>query len=180
MKNEIDIIKDISAKFERLRIPYMLTGSVAMNYYAMPRMTRDIDVVVVTAGKDLPALVSAFDEEYYVSEGAVKEAIRSESMFNLIHLGSVIKVDCIVRKSAEFRRVEFDRRKKITLEDFSTYIVSREDLILSKLAWARESHSEMQMRDVSNLLQSGCDEQYLESWAETLGVGDLLSEARNA
>ena len=180
MKNEIDIIRDISSKFEGLEIPYMLTGSIAMNYYAAPRMTRDIDVVVVIGRKDIEALMSVFGTDYYISEVAIKESIQSESMFNLIHIASVIKVDCIVRKSTEYRKVEFDRRQKIALEGFSTYIVSKEDLILSKLVWAKDSHSEIQLRDIANLLLSGYDKKYIGPWANKLGVSSLLGEVLNA
>lgn len=179
MKSEIDIIRDIAGKFERLEILYMLTGSMAMNYYAIPRMTRDIDVVVLIGKEDIQALMSAFGTDYYISEEALKESIQSESMFNLIHIESVIKVDCIVRKSTEYRKIEFERRHKIALEDFSTYIVSKEDLILSKLVWAKNSHSEMQLRDVANLLMSGYDIRYIEFWADKLGVSNLLGEVLN-
>ena len=180
MKNEIDIIRDISSMFDKLEIPYMLTGSIAMNYYATPRMTRDIDVVVEIGRENIEALVSTFSTDYYISEVAVREAIQAESMFNLIHLESVIKVDCIVRKNSEYRQIEFERRKKIELDDFITYIVSKEDLILSKLVWAESAHSEMQLQDVVNLLRSGYDEKYLESWANILEVSNLLYEIRNA
>lgn len=179
MKSEIDIIRDIAGKFERLEMPYMLTGSIAMNYYAIPRMTRDIDVVVLIGKGDIQALMSAFGTDYYISEEALQESIQSESMFSLIHIESVIKVDCIVRKSTEYRKIEFERRHKIALEDFSTYIVSKEDLILSKLAWAKNSHSEMQLRDVANLLMSGYDIRYIEFWADKLGVSNLLGEVLN-
>lgn len=54
-------------------------------------------------------------------------------MFNLIHAQSIIKVDFIIRKNHEYRLAEFKRRKKITIADFTTYIVSIEDLIISKL-----------------------------------------------
>lgn len=180
MKNEIDIIRDISSMFDKLEIPYMLTGSIAMNYYATPRMTRDIDVVVEIGRENIEALVSTFSTDYYISEVAVREAIQAESMFNLINLESVIKVDCIVRKNSEYRQIEFERRKKIELDDFITYIVSKEDLILSKLVWAESAHSEMQLQDVVNLLRSGYDEKYLESWANILEVSNLLYEIRNA
>ena len=179
VKSEIDIIRDIAGKFERLEMPYMLTGSIAMNYYAIPRMTRDIDVVVLIGKEDIQALMSAFGTDYYISEEALKESIQSASMFNLIHIESVIKVDCIVRKSTEYRKLEFERRHKIALEDFSTYIVSKEDLILSKLVWAKNSHSEMQLRDVANLLMSGYDIRYIEFWADKLGVSNLLGEVLN-
>ena len=72
MKSEIDIIRDISGKFERLEIPYMLTGSIAMNYYATPRMTRDIDVVVVIGKEDIETLMSVFGTDNYISEVSVK------------------------------------------------------------------------------------------------------------
>jgi len=73
-------------------------------------------------------------------------------MFNLLHLESVVKVDMIVRKDSEYRRTEFERRRRIELDAFSLWIVSKEDLILSKLAWAKPSGSELQLRDVRNLL----------------------------
>ncbi|MGH9928466.1 MAG: hypothetical protein ACREA9_04455, partial [Pyrinomonadaceae bacterium] len=88
---------------------------------------------------------------------------------------TVIKVDCIVLKSDAFRQGEFARRRQITLGDFQTWIVSREDLILSKLNWAKESHSELQLRDVRSLLESEVDVNYLRTHAKTLGVADSLN-----
>jgi len=49
-------------------------------------------------------------------------------------------------------------------------------LIISKLHWARDSHSEFQLRDVKNLLVSGYDVAYLEQWTRELGLYDLLQE----
>ena len=97
-------------------------------------------------------------------------------MFNLIHNDAVIKVDCVVLKTDAYRQEEFGRRKQIKLGDFETWIVSREDLILSKLFWARDSRSEMQLRDVRNLLSTDCDMEYLRSRAKRLNVDELLEE----
>lgn len=154
----------------------MLTGSMAMNYYAQPRMTRDIDLVVKLGSEQIDILMSTFEEDYYVERRAVARAIAERSMFNLIHNETIIKLDCIVLKSDEYRQEEFARRKLVTLGDFQTWIVSREDLILSKLYWARDSKSELQLRDVKNLLTAECDMPYLYSRAEELGVNGLLAE----
>jgi len=97
-------------------------------------------------------------------------------MFNLIHNHAVIKVDCVVLKTDAYRQEEFGRRRKINLGDFETWIVSCEDLVLSKLFWARDSKSEMQLRDVHNLLSTDCDMEYLRSRAKTLNVDSLLEE----
>lgn len=154
----------------------MLTGSMAMNYYAQPRMTRDIDLVVEIATDQTDAFVALFEKEYYVDRRVVAKATAQRSMFNLIHNDTILKLDCIVLKNDKYRQEEFARRKRITLGNFQTWIVSREDLILSKLYWARHSKSELQLRDVKNLLAPDCDVSYLQSRAEQLGVKSLLLE----
>ena len=174
--NEIDIVRDISQRFEQVGIPYMLTGSLAMNYYAQPRMTRDIDVVIAISPGDVDRVASLFRPEYYVSEENIRESLAHESIFNLIHQESVIKVDCIIRKSSEYRKTEFERRQKISILDFTTFIVSKEDLIISKLSWSKDSHSEIQLGDVRNLLGTGYDAEYLARWTRKLELVNLLNE----
>jgi hypothetical protein len=180
MKTELDVIADISYRLDRLGISYMLTGSIAMNYYAEPRMTRDIDIVVEIGEADEARLVKELSPDYYIDAAAVRGALHNKTMFNILHLESVIKVDCIIRQDSEYRQTEFKRRRKIAIGDFSTFIVGKEDLILSKLYWARDSHSEMQMKDVRNLLRTGYDAAYVERWAAVLGVADLYKECLHA
>lgn len=174
--NEIDIVRDISRRFEQAHVAYMLTGSVAMNYYAQPRMTRDIDVVIAISPNDVGHVAALFRPDYYVSEENIRESLAHESIFNLIHHESVIKVDCIIRKSSEYRKIEFERRQKISILDFTTFIVSKEDLIISKLSWAKDSHSEIQLGDVRNLIGTGYDAEYLARWTRELELVNLLNE----
>jgi hypothetical protein len=174
--NEIDIVRDISHRFQQAGIAYMLTGSMAMNYYARPRMTRDIDVVIAIALEDVHRLAASFRPSYYVSEESIRESIMHESIFNLIHEDTVIKVDCIIRKRSEYRRMEFERRQRISILDFTTFIVSKEDLIISKLFWAKDSHSEIQLGDVKNLLATGYDAAYLQRWTRELGLDNLFEK----
>ncbi len=178
MQNELDIVRDVSARLEQGGLAYMLTGSMAMNYYAQPRMTRDIDLVVALTPQDTDTIVRLFTPDYYVSREAVSQSIAQESLFNLIHLESVIKVDCIVRKDNPYRRAEFERRQRISIEDFSIWMASKEDLIISKLWWAKDSHSEMQLRDVKNLTSTGCDRDYIEHWTNELGLRTLWQQCK--
>ena len=73
--NEIDIVRDVSRRFEEARIPYMLTGSMAMNYYAQPRMTRDIDVVIALGPGDVDRIGALFRQDYYLSEENIRESV---------------------------------------------------------------------------------------------------------
>ncbi len=111
--NELDVLHDVTQRLEASHIPYMLTGSLAVNYYAEPRMTRDIDLVIDVQPGGLAPLLAAFQEDYYLSHEAVEEAVRQRSMFNLIHHESLIKVDFVVRKETSYRKVEFERRRRV-------------------------------------------------------------------
>jgi hypothetical protein len=176
MQNQLDILGDVTKRFDQAGINYMLTGSFALNYYAEPRMTRDIDLVVALTPGDADSIIALFEGDYYVPGNAVVRAIANQSLFNIIHSESIFKVDCIVRKDTEYRRLEFERRRQVTIDHLKIWIVSKEDLIISKLCWAKDSHSEFQLRDVRNLLKSGHDPAYLKIWTRSLGVEDLLKE----
>ena len=177
MLAELDVLGVVGDRLTSKGIPFMLTGSFAMAHYATPRMTRDLDIVVALRAHDVPVLVEAFVGDFYVDAEIARAAVESERLFNLMHFGSGVKVDLIVRKSTEYRQLEFSRRRCIELGTIQTWIVSREDLILSKLVWARDSKSELQMRDVKQLLDGPCDEHYLRQWAKALDVEALLEEA---
>ncbi len=85
-----------------------------------------------------------------------------------------MKVDLILRKSTRYRIHEFSRRREATLGDARTWVVSPEDLVLSKLAWAGDSASELQLRDVQQLLAGRVDVDYLRHWAADLRVSSRL------
>ena len=173
---ELAVLSDVTARLESAGFEYMLTGSVAMNYYSQPRMTRDIDIVVSLVSSDSSKIVEIFKSDYYVSADAVSDAARQQSMFNIVHLESVVKVDFIVKKDTEYRRLEFERRQQIRVGAAAFWIVSKEDLILSKLCWALDSRSELQLGDVRNLLSTNPDIDYLNKWSSVLEVNQLLQE----
>jgi predicted nucleotidyltransferase len=167
---ELEILFDVTEKLGRAGIDYMLTGSMAMNYYAVPRMTRDIDIVIELNSRDVNRVVTIFDGDYYISDIGVREAIEYESAFNIIHNTEILKIDFIIKKNTEFRQTEFKRKKKVKIDGFEIYITSLEDLIISKLHWAKNSDSSMQITDVDNLLTGEYDKEYLEYWLRKLHI----------
>jgi predicted nucleotidyltransferase len=170
---ELAIIRDVARRLEDAGLPYMLTGSLAMSFYAQPRMTRDIDVVVEINPRHAETIRAIFEKDYLVSSEAIHEAVEHRSMFNLIHQETLTKIDVIVRKDEPYRRLEFERRRKVPIDGDELCVVSKEDLILSKLWWARDSRSEVQLRDVQNLLDTGYDKEYLDHWLHELELYDL-------
>lgn len=178
MSEELDVLKEVARRLNRAKIAYMVTGSIATNFYTAPRMTRDIDVVVELSERDVGRFISLFEADYYLEPETVRQAVRNKGMFNLIQNEYIIKIDFVVRKDAPYRRHEFSRRKRISVDHQQLYVVAPEDLILSKLVWATDSKSEVQLTDVRNLLRSvkRLNRRYLARWAKQLGVEPLYRE----
>ena len=180
MLDEFSVLGLVTSRLAGAGIAYMVTGSVAVSLYAEPRMTRDVDVVVELQPADDARILDLFGVEFSCDPDRIRDAIARRSMFNLIHTEAVVKDDLIVRKDTPYREEEFRRRRLADIERYGMWVVSAEDLILSKLDWARGSRSELQLRDVRNVVsaQPGLDWAYLERWAERLALSDLLGEVR--
>ena len=55
MTTELDVLNRVSEGLSAQSLPFMLTGSFALAYYATPRMTRDLDIVVALAADPIKA-----------------------------------------------------------------------------------------------------------------------------
>lgn len=179
MSEEIDVLKTVIGRLDEAKIPYMITGSIAGNFYSIPRMTRDIDMIAEINLSDTKKIYELFKDDFYIDEEQVTAAVKEQEMFNIIHNEAIVKVDFIVRKNSEYRRLEFSRRKYFDFEGMKIAIVSPEDLIISKLFWAKESHSEMQINDVKNLMASveNLNYNYIKKWVKELDIENIFNEA---
>ncbi len=169
-----DLLVETIRALEAERIDYMLTGSLASTFHGEPRSTRDIDVVIDPTPAALDRLLDRLHNDgLYVDGDAARAALRERGQFNAI--AGDAKVDFIVRKDRPFAKAEFERRRRVQLPGIEGEMVTVEDLILAKLAWAKETDSERQRRDVSGMIGaagSTLDRVYVAAWAERLGVAE--------
>ena len=172
----IETLRDFVSKMDALGIDYMVTGSYAMSAYGEIRMTRDIDVIVQLSESDLTPFFSIFKDEYYISDESMRRAISRRGMFNIISHAHGGKIDCIIQKDNEFARISFVRRYKETVSGIEFWTTTREDLVIAKLNWAKDSHSEMQIRDIANLTASEYDSAYVNSWIARLELSEIWAE----
>lgn len=174
--DQLEVLKIVVKKLTVLGVEYMLSGSVAMNFYGQPRMTRDIDIVVVIEEPEIDHFIQMFQDEFYIESKTVLTEVLNKGMFNAIHNEYIVKVDFIIRKDAQYDIVAFGRRRFVHVDDLKICLISPEDLVLNKLLWARESNSEIQRKDVSNILlmTEDLDVGYLKKWSQQLNVASLL------
>ncbi len=179
LQDQLSVLKLVTARLEAGGIPHMVTGSIASGHYGQPRMTRNIDIVAEVTPADAPGLAAALGDEFGPDAGQIGAAITRRSLFNVIHRDAIVKVDFVVRKSSDYRMEEFRRRRRVHVDGHPLWMVAPEDLILSKLVWAKESRSELQVRDIRGVLsfqRSALDRDYLNQWASRLSVAGFLQE----
>lgn len=161
----------VTSRLEKEGIEYMLSGSVAMSTYTIPRMTRDIDIVIELKVDEIEKFTSIFEGRFYLFKEGIQEQIERRGMFNAIDNESGYKIDFIIRKESLFNRTEFNRKLKNKVFGLEVWIVSIEDLIISKLRWMQDSESQIQKEDVENLLENkSIDFEYLKKWIGELNL----------
>jgi hypothetical protein len=165
----LQVLKDFTEILEKIRIPYMLTGSVAFNLYAIPRSTRDIDMVAAIETGNVPPLIEAIRDRFYFKEESILEEIKRKGLFNIIDTESSFKIDIIIRNDEPYEIEKFNRSRKMEVDGFSVWIITLEDLIISKFQWIRQIDSDLQKNDIRLLLENPCiDMDYISKWVETL------------
>ena len=185
MKNIVLVLKILSQTFDALEISYLIGGSVASAAWGEYRSTNDVDIVAAMNESHVDAFVAALENVFYVDTDRVRDALQESSSFNVIYLATMIKADIFIRKSTAWTEAEWERRRMEfigTEERVAVYIASAEDMILQKLQWYRFGlgMSDVQWRDIKGMLkvqQPNLDYTYLNQWAGTLHVNDLLAKA---
>ena len=172
-------------RLEQAGIPYMVAGSVGSSLHGRPRATQDIDVVIAPTREQLDRFAGSLGETCYVSPDAVRDAFEHRTMFNVIDVEAGWKADLIIRRARPFSLQEFQRRRRVDAMGQSLWVVSPEDVILSKLEWARGRGSDVQFSDalgVAIVHYRSLNLDYLGKWSKEIGVEDdlarLLDEAK--
>ena len=177
-----DLFRRISSSLEQSGVPYMLTGSYASSAYGMGRASQDIDLVISAGENQVRNLLEVLSQnDFYAESGAAMEACRRKSMFNAIDNVTVIKVDFIFQKNRSFSQEEFQRRQTAPVQGVELFVATAEDIVISKLEWAKIGESARQIEDVVGILKvrgKELDRPYIEKWVTELGLSSEWSRAR--
>ena len=176
---ERDLLLDCLRRLNRLDIDYMLTGSMASNFWGVPRTTHDLDFVVRFQPHQASLMVRAFDDQFFIQERSVQAAFEAPYQFNALDRRSGLKVDFWMLREDAFEQEMFRRRRRETLFDEPAWIATAEDVILHKLHWHRLTPSERQVMDAAGVVAvqaERLDHNYLTLWASRLGLSEILAE----
>lgn len=180
-----DLLQLVSGELTRLGIRHFVTGSMGSMAYGEYRSTIDVDIVADVASVHVAALRAAFPEpDHYLSEEAMREAIRTRTQFNLIHVPTGLKVDFMIPEPSAFNASRFARMRSLELGPACKVpVASAEDIILMKLRYFSAGGSDKHLRDIAGMLRimrDQVDRHYIEQWAERLCVLDAWHSVSEA
>jgi hypothetical protein len=163
--------------FNRSGIRYVVTGSVATTFYGEPRLTHDVDLVVLLAASDIPKLFEMFPSpEFYLPpvENITAETQRSErGHFNVIHANTSFKADIYVAGRDELNAFAFRFSRKVDYDGETISMAPAEYVIIRKLEYYREGGSQKHLRDIRSmlvLLGDKIDRAVLQDWVQRLSL----------
>lgn len=175
------LLLKIAKILKALKIPYMITGGIAVLMWGRVRFTADIDIIVELRREDASRLKKALrklGQAGYLNEETMLQAIDNFGEFNFIDGESGVKVDFwILKKDDPFDVIRLKRRKRRMLHGEKINFISPEDLILTKLQWYAKSNSSRHLEDIESILKISrkkLDIPYLKKWTKKLGYFNLL------
>jgi hypothetical protein len=181
--SQIDLLRHVVSILEEAGIEYMITGSIASSLQGEPRATHDLDVVVEIRDVDVPVVLAAFPQpRFYVDREAIREAIRTGGMFNVIDVAEGDKVDFWMLTDEPFDLSRFSRRLRERALGIEFDVSSPEDTILAKLRWSQlgggTSKPYLDALRVYEVQNEILNHLYLDDWANRLGVVALWDRLR--
>lgn len=169
---------------DELQIPYLVGGSLASSIHGIPRATQDVDVVADIKLTQVKAFVKRLENEFYVDEDMIKDAIRRRKSFNIIYLATMFKIDVFLLQADARGQEEMARREKYLIPGTQQelQIASAEDMVLEKLRWYELGNriSDRQWQDIQGILvvkQGDLDLGYMKNSAIQLHLLELLEKA---
>lgn len=176
-----EALKPILELLNTLKIPYMLVGALAVNYYSVPRLTHDADLVIQMQPKYIDDLCKSLESRYYIDAEMIKEALSpsGSGQFNFVHLDTGFKIDFWILGKDKFSQLRFSRRISGKVFGLDASVISPEDLILTKLSWFKASDIQKHFLDVVGVYRMQkeiLDVGYLHKYAKELNLTESFSE----
>lgn len=174
---ELNLFLIFTERLNKLKIPYIITGSVASIVYGEPRLTHDIDIVLDIPTNLIENFSSAFPkEEFYIPPYDIlkNEILRdNRGHCNIIHHETGFKADLYFKGNNKFQQWALSNVKTIDFSGEKLSIAPIEYVIIKKLEFYKEGNSGKHIRDIVSMLQNSksfIDENLLMNFIDEFGL----------
>jgi hypothetical protein len=179
--NTDDIVLAVIDFLNERDLPYMLVGSLATNFYCVPRSTEDGDLVVGSNITQVARDISHAQKGIHFDPQLSFESVTATKKIVLRTEGHNFEVELFELSADDHDQARFARRIQVETFDRKVWIASLEDMIVTKLRWARDAGREKDISDARNLIgvqYEQVDWPYVQSWCDLHGTRDLMERLK--
>ncbi|MGB9624316.1 MAG: nucleotidyl transferase AbiEii/AbiGii toxin family protein [Phycisphaerae bacterium] len=179
--NEVVAVRQALLALNASGIPYAFSGSLASNFYAVARSTKDADFVVQTDAVSLARLFDSLQDRFDSDRQPSFEMVTHTTRYVLDHRDTAFKIELFLLSDDPFDHSRFARRRLDSYEDIPVWVMSPEDVVVQKLRRLKLSRNPKHREDVRRVFAfsgDGLDMLYVYRWADTHGTRALLEEIR--
>lgn len=155
---EANLFLMFTQRLNALGVAYMISGSVAVIIYGEPRLTHDVDLIVVLDREHIARLPEAFPPaEFYCPPTeviAVEAAREQRGHFNIIQHETGFKADLYLSGRDPLHAWGLARARRLEVDGQVVVVAPPEYVIIRKLEYYRDGGSEKHLRDIRSVLSA--------------------------
>jgi hypothetical protein len=182
-----DLLARFTVPLNSLALPWMITGGAAAIVYGEPRLTNDLDVVLVMRPADAARVAAAFEaDDTYVPPVEVLEieaGRRTHGHFNVIHGPSSLRADVYIAGDDPLHAWGLQRRHQLQVGGATVSVAPPEYVIVRKLEYAAQGGGDRHLRDIERMLArrlTAIDDALIAEFAAARGLLPLWKSARSS
>ncbi len=148
-----DVLRDIVAWFKEAKVPGIVIGGIAVSILSRPRVTRDVDSVILLKDEEWESFIKLGERFGFVPriQGVIDFARKSRVLL-MKHSKAEIDIDISIG-ALPFEVESIERTVWIDVGGFSLPLPSPEDLIIMKAV----AHRPIDMTDIHSILDVHTD-----------------------
>jgi len=164
-------------------VPYMLVGSLATNYYGIPRATQDADFVVHLEKTSISAVAQRLGPRFRLDPQQSFELATGTTRYALQLVGTPFQVELFLLSDDDHDQTRFSRRRRVQVLDRQAFVPALEDVIITKLRWSHHGARPKDLEDARNVIAvqgDRIDWHYVQAWCDRHGTRQILEELRRS
>jgi len=180
MTNEEAVVVVIDA-LRSHSVDHVVVGSFASNFYGVPRSTQDIDFVVQLGNTSVHDIVKALGPAFQLDPQRGFETVTATQRHVIRLADGSFAIELFYLSEDAHDRERFQRRCRVTLLGRETFLLSVEDVVVTKLRWSGGVGREKDLADLRNVIavrQDAIDWVYVHRWCDLHGTRKTLDQIR--
>ena len=175
MLDSLAIATLVVTALQRSGVPHVVVGSFARNFHAFPRSTKDADIVLALDSAGLARFEGELGGDFSLDPQTTFETNTGTFRHTLVHRETEFQTELFLLSQDAFDQERFRRRLPFQFNSVASFVLTAEDLIVTKLRWLRPKDAE-DIRDVIAVKGAALDWNYLHHWTAIHGTRAKLDE----